>query len=183
MKIQAPFLTQCVPLGLILALLAGCSGGNEFSDLRRFFDEVAAEPVRPVQPLPEFKPYESFKYGAANLRSPFQAPLVIARRADTPPPGSIRPPTNHVRSYLEEMNLATLQLVGSLELRGQYYGLIKDGEGVVHQVGVGAYLGTQWGRVEKIEETRLELVEIVSNGGGGWLLRPRTIELIGTSEG
>ena len=42
MKIQAPFLTQCVPLGLILALLAGCSGGNEFSDLRRFFDEVAA---------------------------------------------------------------------------------------------------------------------------------------------
>ena len=58
MKIQAPFLTQCVPLGLILALLAGCSGGNEFSDLRRFFDEVAAEPVRPVQPLPEFKPYE-----------------------------------------------------------------------------------------------------------------------------
>ena len=98
-------------------------------------------------------------------------------------PGSIRPPTDHVRSYLEEMNLATLQLVGSLELRGQYYGLIKDGEGVVHQVGVGAYLGTQWGRVEKIEETRLELVEIVSNGGGGWLLRPRTIELLGTSEG
>ena len=131
MKIQAPFLTQCVFFGLMLALLAGCSGGNEFSDLRQFFDEVAAEPVRPVQPLPEFKPYESFKYGAANLRSPFQAPLVIASRAGTPPPGSIRPPTNHVRSYLEEMNLATLQLVGSLELRGQYYGLIKDGEGVV----------------------------------------------------
>ncbi len=57
-------------------------------------------------------------------------------------------------------------MVGSLELRGQYYGLIKDGEGVVHQVGVGAYLGTQWGKIEKIEETRLELVEVVSNGGG-----------------
>ena len=183
MKLRASFLSRHVPFSLMLALIAGCAGSNEFSDLRSFFDEVAAEPVMSVRPLPEFKPYESFKYGAANLRSPFQAPLVIASRADKPPPGSIRPPANHVKSYLEEMNLATLQLVGSLELRGQYYGLIKDGEGVVHQVGVGAYLGTQWGRVEKIEETRLELVEIVSNGGGGWLLRPRTIELIGTSEG
>ena len=52
MKIQAPFLTQAVPFGLVLALLAGCSDSNEFSDLRGFFDEVAAEPVRPVQPLP-----------------------------------------------------------------------------------------------------------------------------------
>ena len=183
MRPRAKGFGRGVAFGLILVLVAGCSGSNEFSDLRSFFDEVAAEPVRPVQPLPEFKPYESFKYGAANLRSPFQAPLVISSRTDTPPPGAIRPPANHVKSYLEGMNLATLQLVGSLELRGQYYGLIKDGDGVVHQVGVGAYLGTQWGRIEKIEETRLELVEIVSNGGGGWLLRPRTIELLGTSEG
>ena len=51
MKIQAPFLTQAVPFGLVLALLAGCSDSNEFSDLRGFFDEVAAEPVRPVQPV------------------------------------------------------------------------------------------------------------------------------------
>ncbi len=183
MTARAGVSRRSLALGLMLVLLAGCSGSNEFSDLRAFFDEVAGEPTGRVQPLPEFKPYESFKYGAANLRSPFQAPLVIASRTNKPAPGSIRPPANHVKSYLEEMNLATLQMVGSLELRGQYYGLIKDGEGVVHQVGVGAYLGTQWGKIEKIEETRLELVEVVSNGGGGWLLRPRTIELLGTSEG
>ncbi len=66
---------RSLALGLMLVLLAGCSGSNEFSDLRAFFDEVAGEPTGRVQPLPEFKPYESFKYGAANLRSPFQAPL------------------------------------------------------------------------------------------------------------
>ncbi len=44
------------------------------------------------------------------------------------------------------------------------------------------YIGTQWGKIEKIEEDRLEIVEIVSNGGGGWLLRPRTVELVGSAK-
>jgi type IV pilus assembly protein PilP len=47
---------------------------------------------------------------------------------------------------------------------------------------VGDYIGTQWGRIERIEEAHVELVEIVSNGGGGWLRRPRTIEMNQTGE-
>lgn len=165
-----------------MMLLAGCSGGADMQDLRAFMDEVAAAPHGSIAPLPEFKPYEPFKYGAANLRSPFQAPVVVPERADEPVPGSIQPPSNHVKSYLEGFNLASLQLVGSLKLRGQYYGLIRDEEGTIHQVGVDQYIGTQWGKIEKIEEDRLEIVEIVSNGGGGWLLRPRTVELVGSAK-
>ncbi len=166
----------------LVALLAGCSEGHNTQDLRAFMDEVAAAPHGRIAPLPEFKPYEPFKYGAANLRSPFQAPVVIPERPNEPVPGSIRPPSNHVKSYLEGFNLTSLQLVGSLKLRGQYYGLIRDEEGTIHQVGVNQYIGTQWGKIEKIEEDRLEIVEIVSNGGGGWLLRPRTVELVGSAK-
>ena len=168
---------------LLLLLISGCSGGNDFSDLREYIKDVAAEPKGPIQKLPEFKPYEAFKYSAANLRSPFQAPLVVQTRASDPPSSTVQPPPDHVRGYLEEFNLVSLQLVGSIELRGAYYGLIRDAEGTVHQIGVGDYLGTQWGRIESVEETQLRLVEIVSNGGGGWLLRPRTIELFKESEG
>ena len=92
-------------------------------------------------------------------------------------PSLVQPPANHERAYLEQFNIASLSLVGSLEIGSSYYGLIKDQDGLIHQVGVGDYLGTQWGRIERIEEAHVELVEIVSNGGGGWLRRPRTIEM------
>ena len=163
-----------------LIMIVGCSDGGDRQDLRDFMDDVAATPYGRISPLPAFEPYEPFKYGAANLRSPFQAPIVIPKREEKAKPGTIRPPSDHVKSYLEGFNLASLQLVGSLKLKGQYFGLIRDDQGMIHQVGVGKYIGTQWGKIERIEEERLEIVEIVSNGGGGWLLRPRTIELVGS---
>ena len=65
--------------------------------------------------------------------------------------------------------------MGSLEIDPLLW-IDWDQDGLIHQVGVGDYL-YQWGRIERIEEAHVELVEIVSNGGGGWLRRPRTIEM------
>jgi len=166
--------------GVVLAVfltLVGCGGGDHLADVRGFMKDVTARPVPSIKPLPEFKPYEAFKYGAANQRSPFQPPLVIPDDSRGNAPSLVQPPTNHERTYLEQFNIASLSLVGSLEIGSTYYGLIRDQDGLIHQVGVGDYIGTQWGRIERIEEAHLELVEIVSNGGGGWLRRPRTIEM------
>jgi len=170
---------------LVLAVfltLAGCSGGDHLADVRGFMKDVTARPVPSIKPLPEFKPYEAFKYGAANQRSPFQPPMVIPDDSRGNAPSLVQPPANHKRAYLEQFNIASLSLVGSLEIGSAYYGLIKDQDGLIHQVGVGDYIGTQWGRIERIEEAHVELVEIVSNGGGGWLRRPRTIEMNQTGE-
>ena len=166
--------------GVVLAVfltLVGCGGGDHLADVRGFMKDVTARPVPSIKPLPEFKPYEAFKYGSANRRSPFQPPMVIPDDSRGNAPSLVQPPTNHERTYLEQFNIASLSLVGSLEIGSTYYGLIRDQDGLIHQVGVGDYIGTQWGRIERIEEAHLELVEIVSNGGGGWLRRPRTIEM------
>ena len=161
----------------VFLTLVGCGGGDHLADVRGFMKDVTARPVPSIKPLPEFKPYEAFKYGAANQRSPFQPPMVIPDDSRGNAPSLVQPPANHERAYLEQFNIASLSLVGSLEIGSSYYGLIKDQDGLIHQVGVGDYLGTQWGRIERIEEAHVELVEIVSNGGGGWLRRPRTIEM------
>ena len=166
----------------IVLTLAGCSGGDHLADVRGFMKDVTGRPVPSINPLPEFKPYEAFKYGAANQRSPFQPPMVIPDDSRGNAPSLVQPPANHERAYLEQFNIASLSLVGSLEIGSSYYGLIKDQDGLIHQVGVGDYIGTQWGRIERIEEAHVELVEIVSNGGGGWLRRPRTIEMNQTGE-
>jgi len=48
---------------------------------------------------------------------------------------------------------------------------------VTYRVQVGAYLGQSDGRVTAINEDRVELVELVPDGAGGWLERPATILL------
>ena len=55
-------------------LIAACSPNNNFSDLEAFVSEVNSRPSAPVEPVPEFVPYEGFIYGAASSRSPFDIP-------------------------------------------------------------------------------------------------------------
>jgi type IV pilus assembly protein PilP len=52
-----------------------------------------------------------------------------------------------------------------------------QGAGSVHRVQVGDYLGRNYGRITGIQENRLDVIEIVPDGEGGWLERPRTLSL------
>ena len=59
-------------VGAVLAGLsvAGCSGGQ--SDLQKWIADTKKKPGGRIQALPEVKPYETYVYSAAKLRSPFQ---------------------------------------------------------------------------------------------------------------
>ena len=173
---------QFRPLALLLfiALLGGCSGGDQFADLRLFMAEVERNPVGSIPPLPEFEAYQAFTYGAANQRSPFEPPIIVPpRTAEQKRNVGVKPPQNHVKQYLERFPLTALGMVGTLQKDNSTYALIEDAQGGVHRVQVGDYMGDQWGQIESIEDTRIDITEIVSDGAGGWLRRPRTIELRG----
>ena len=38
-------------------------------------------------------------------------------------------------------------------------------------------MGTQWGRIESINDVKIDINEIVSDGADGYLHRPKTLEL------
>ena len=165
---------------MVLALLSGCSIGDEFEDIREFMMEVENKPRSSIAPLPEFKAYQPFTYGASNQRSPFEPPIVLVPKSvEDKPDINIKPPGNHVKQYLEGFPLAALAMVGSLKKDKLIYALIEDSDGIVHRVQVGDYVGDQWGQIESIEETRIDITEIVADGADGWLRRPRTIEIRG----
>lgn len=50
-----------------------------------------------------------------------------------------------------------------------------NGAGGVHRVRVGDYLGRNNGRIIAINEGKIDVVEIVPDGEGGWLERPRSL--------
>ena len=169
-------------IGLMLAtlLLAGCSGGDQFSDLRSFMKEVENKPRETIAPLPEFESYTAFTYGAANQRSPFEPPIIVAQKDSEQKKNiGVKPPRNHVKEYLERFQLASLAMVGTLQQDNSTFALIEDSQGRVHRVQVGDYMGDKWGQIEGIEDARVDITEIVSDGAGGWLRRPRVVELRG----
>ena len=76
-------------------------------------------------------------------------------------------------------SLDSLKMMGTLTLKGSVYALVRDGDGVVHRVTVGNYMGQNFGKIIKISQAGLVLREIVPDGQGGWVERDTTVQLGG----
>jgi len=160
---------------LLTTVLTGCGSGDT-SDLQAFMDQTRAKPRGSIEPLPQFRAYEPFTYAAAALRSPFQAPVRIDPTARQRGTGNIKPDPNRPKQFLEGFNIETFNMVGTLANAEGRYALV-SGAGGVHRVKVGDYLGRNDGRITKITDGEIDVIEIVPDGEGGWLERPRTITL------
>lgn len=167
---------RIVALGLSLALLSGCGVSTDFDDLRRYMDEVRAKPKGTIEPLPAFLPYEAFTYSAASLRHPFQPPMKIDLTQRQKGSKDIQPDETRIKQFLEEFNIENFIMVGTLTNDAGMYALIRGGDGV-HRVKVGDYLGRNHGRIVEISEAEVDVLEIVPDGEGGWLERPRSLTL------
>ena len=159
-------------IGLMLAALvaAGCSGGQ--SDLTRWIEATKKKPGGRIQPLPEVKPYETYVYAAANLRSPFQPQGPKSANGQ-----NLRPSSRRSREFLEGFSLDTLKMVGTFKVGGNFYGLVQSKDGLVHKVQPGNYLGQNDGKVTEITGGRISLVEIIPDGLGGYIERPASLAL------
>ncbi len=165
-------------LMLATLMLAGCAGGDQFSDLRIFMKEVEGKPTETIAPLPVFESYTAFTYGATSQRSPFEPPALAPPRSSAQKKNTgVKPPLNHAKEYLEQFQLPSLVMVGTLQKNNSTFALIEDSQGGVHRVQVGDYLGDKWGQIESIKDTRIDITEIVRDGDHGWFRKPRTLEL------
>ncbi len=165
-------LLQRLSIACVAALaLAGCASGD--SELDGFISSVKSEASGNVEPLPEVKPYQSFTYTASNLRSPFEpnGPSNAAAASN------VRPDSLRNREFLEQFSLDTLRMVGTLDLGGKKYGLVKTKDGLVHRVLPGNHMGQSDGRVTEVGASKITLVEIVPDGLGGYMERPAALAL------
>ena len=89
----------------------------------------------------------------------------------------VEPDFNRVKQYLEQYTIAQLAMVGTLAQGPVTYALVQDGDGGVHRVQPGDFMGTDHGRIRGVGESSIELIEIVPDGIGGWVERERTVAL------
>ncbi|WP_462379842.1 type 4a pilus biogenesis lipoprotein PilP [Pseudomonas sp. Marseille-QA0892] len=158
------------------SLLFGCDGSRDFNDLQAYMDQVRAKPKGSIEPLPKFQPYEAFTYSAASMRNPFQPPIKIDLANRQKGSSLVKPDENRTKQFLEGFNIEVFDMVGTLSDTKGTFALVR-GAGGVHRVKVGDYLGRNDGRIVSIDEGQIEVVELVPDGDGGWLERPRSIAL------
>jgi type IV pilus assembly protein PilP len=168
-----------IVLCLLAGALAGCSG-PDLSDLDTYMEEKRSRPGGIIEPIPTFKAYEAFAYGATTLRSPFERPIQVREIAQLQAIAAIKPDENRSREFLEQFTFDSLRMVGTLERDDINWTLIKDPDGGVHRVKTGNYLGRSHGKIVDMADTYVSVIEIVSDGTpNGWVERPRTIKLSG----
>lgn len=174
MVARSTILARAVAVAVATLTLSACGGAND--DLRAYIDEVKARPGGRIEPLPPVQPAPTFAYQPGTRRSPF-TPDAPQRRVSNDPNAVDGPDRNRPREFLEQFPLDTLRMVGTLADRRASFGLVQTSDGLVHRVTVGNHLGQNFGRVTAISDSEIQLVEIISDGLGGFLERPAAIAL------
>jgi type IV pilus assembly protein PilP len=175
-------------LGVILPVLflaVGC-GGGDMSDLDSYMQDMRQKPAPPIEPIPTFPQFDSFLYGAAGMRSPFEKPQALIELSiennELKSAAMVKPDELRPKEYLEQFNISAIVMVGTVVKDGAIWGLVDDGTANIHRVQVGNYMGRNHGKIFNIDNGRIDLQEIVPNGPDGWLERPKTLQLQESAE-
>ena len=163
-------------LAVFVLGLAGCarsitSTPGDAPNLQKWVSDVQAWPAPALEPLPVMQQFETFEYAAQTLRDPFSDAW---SNADG---GGLRPDPNRRKETLEQYPLDSLDMVGTIGKGAGLIALVMAPDKVTYRVRPGAYLGQSDGRITGVHEDRIELVELVPDGAGGWLERPASIAL------
>ena len=158
-----------LPAALAVVLLAGCTSSTR--EVEAWVAEVKARPAPPLDPLPVMKQFETFEYAAQTMRDPFSAPIPDKGGG----PGG--PDPNRRKEALEAYPLDSLDMVGTIGAGGSLLGLLMAPDKVTYRVRPGNYIGQNDGKITAVYEDRIEIVELVPDGAGGWLERQAKIAL------
>ncbi len=167
-------------------VMSGCVS-TDISDLDQYVQDTLARPGGRIEALPEIKPYEAYAYqsGEDDARDPFvlfYAPSEDTALIQEKDSGLTKEMENEIKhrnkEELEQFELDSLRMVGTMENGDNQWGIIQDPEGAVHRIKVGNYLGRNTGKILNVYEDRIELREIVRNSQGRWEERQAEIALV-----
>ena len=174
--------TTCLRIGLVVALstvLTACGGDAE--ELQKWMTEQR-NLVRPkVVPIAEPKVFEPQPYEQLAAVDPFsKEKLTQALRRDGAQSVAngalVAPELARRKQPLEAFPLDAMSMVGSMIREGKPVALVKVNN-LLYQVRPGEYLGQNYGRVMKIDETEVALREIVQDAVGEWIERTVALQL------
>lgn len=132
------------------------------------------------EPLPEIKPFSPMPYRLSEQRSPFITPQPETSSAKVDAkvkPDCAQIVANREKEVLERYSLGNLIMQGSLGQQGQLWALVRTPDGQSIRVGLNQYMGLDQGRVIRITDTSVDLIETVPDGKGCWVTRETQLSM------
>jgi type IV pilus assembly protein PilP len=162
-------------LAILVVMVSLSACGGDMDELEAYIDATKKDDGEEPKEVPQPKPYEVFNYVAdkQGIRSPFRPDTPQSAGGGSGP----RPDDDRSREYLESFPLDTLGMVGTLRINETMYGLVQTSDGLIHRVIPGNYIGQNDGRITEISESEIGLVEIISDGIGGYIERDAAVGL------
>ncbi len=161
-------------------VLIGCGTASE-DELRSWMADQKKLTQPKVPPISEPKQFKPESYAQTGSVEPFSRDkLTQALKGESSQATSnaalVAPELVRRKEALELVPLDGMAMVGSLVKSGQPVALVRV-DNLLYQVRPGNYLGQNFGRVTKIEETEVTLREIVQDAVGEWIERPAKLQL------
>ena len=88
-----------------------------------------------------------------------------------------QPDLDRNREELEQYALDSLRMVGTLDRDGTVWAIVRSPDSIIHRISVGNYMGKNHGKIIGISEDRIELMEIIPDGLGGFEERDAALAL------
>lgn len=168
---------------LVCAFLAAC-GPSRQDALRQWMQEQRQASVPSVKKIPPPQPFKHLPYEQGDRKDPFTKQYFVAlanAEAEKSNPDLSLSQKSRQRQPLESIPLEAMSFVGLLEKPGRSVGLVRA-NGVVHQVVPGQYIGKNFGKVLRVEESGIQLREIAQDPGGKWMERDTYLRIQGSSK-
>ncbi|MCG6861800.1 MAG: pilus assembly protein PilP [Chromatiaceae bacterium] len=166
---------------LFFAMLASLAvvacESSRMTDLEEYAQGVMAREPGPIEPLPEIKQIDTFVYAPTKKRDPFVLDRKSVQAAAATVTDGIAPDPLRRKEELEQFPLDSLTMRGTLKQGDAIWALVTTPENTLHHATVGNYLGKNNGQIIRITTEKIELTEIVSDGGGGWRERQAAVAL------
>ncbi len=160
--------------------LSAC-GGADSDDLQKWMADQRKSIVPKIVPISEPKVFEPQAYDQVAVVDPFdREKLAQALKRDggqsVANSALVAPELARRKQALEAYPLDAMAMVGSMVRAGKPVALIRVNN-LLYQVRPGEYLGQNYGRVMKIDETEVALREIVQDAVGEWIERSAALQL------
>lgn len=184
--LQRPLLPVLPVLWGIMALvmvmgLSGCQLPEEQEDLRHWVQQERKRARPRIEPLSEPSVFTPQLYVFEGEREPFDR-LKLTRllhhaiKQETGGLSLLQAEQNRPRQELEDYPLDAIAMVGFLDQKQQQTALVRVNK-LIYQVTPGLYMGQNYGRIQAITETTIELREIVQDPAGDWIEKMTVLEL------
>nr|WP_086940665.1 pilus assembly protein PilP [Thaumasiovibrio occultus] len=155
---------------LVVITLAGCKANSGPSPVDQFTLMRSRATAR-VEPLPTEYLAKHVPFEPVVGRAPFSVPMPQRSTTLANNDDCWQPDLDRKTQKLEQFEIDSLAVKGIMGGRNGRWALVQTPNGQVERVTVGQYMGLNYGRVEAVTQSGIEVKESLQDGLGCWQAR------------